>query len=463
MSRVLLKTRNDIIDDLINAVVARTPLTDVNEAAIMRHLITAVGTEIYHVYGQFTNLASLFDIQKAGGNDLDERAKEFLGGTITRTGSLRATGTLTFSRGSAGVGVTIPVGTLCVNELGVEYETTVLGTMGAADLTSGPVSARAVVAGSNGNVAATIRDSSGNVLSGITRFTNKPPGVNAVENGVFSGGRDRESDAEFRARIETFVQSLPRSTVSSIESALFGLTDTGSGKVVRHVHVFEPTTSPGTATVFIDDGANTAATTASVTGETILASAAGGEEFLYTDNKPLLDNLQDASFEVRKNGIALVLGTDYYINWASGRIFFTTPLISSDSITADYKYYTGLVALAQLVVDGDPANRATYPGYRAAGVNVRVITPTAVNQVVTANLAIAEGYDRTTVVAQAQAAVVDYINSLGISGDVIRSEIIARIKTTPGVYNVNVTQPTSDVTINDDELVRTNASQVTIT
>ena len=454
MSRVLLKSRSDIVDDLINAVVARTPLSDVNDASVMRRILLAVADEIFTVYGQFTNLAALFDFQKAEGADLDERAKEILGGTLTRTGSARAVGSLTFTRQTTGTVVSIPSGTICATQDGVQFETTAVGSILSAATSSGPIAARAINTGLEGNVSA----------GTVVVLVNKPIGVNTVSNTAnFSGGAAVESDEDFRARIQNFVQSLARCTVDGIEGALFGVEDTTSGKKVRYVHVFEPVTNPGTAVAYIDDGANTAASTTSVTGETVIAAALGGEEFLYTDNKPLLDNLQDSSFEVRKNGTALVLGTDYYVNWASGRIYFTTPLSVGDAITADYQYYTGLVALAQKVVDGDPADRVNFPGYRAAGVDVRVLTPTAVNQPVTANIALLEGFNRTTVLAQAQSNVVAYINALGISGDVIRAEIIERIMATPGVYNVNVTQPAADVVINDDQLVRTTTTQVSIT
>ena len=160
--------------------------------------------------------------------------------------------------------------------------------------------------------------------------------------------------------------------------------------------------------------------------------------------------------------MAQTLGVDYYVNWASGRVFFTSPLVVGDNVVVSYQYYTDLIAEVQRVVDGDPADRVNYPGYRAAGVDVRVLSPGIETIFVTAVLTVLEGFDEATVVAAVESNIIDYINNLGISGDVIRAEIIERIMATPGVYNVNLTTPTGDTTIDDDELPRTSSTEVTV-
>ena len=462
MSRVLLKSRSDIIRDLTNSTVARTNLTDVNEAAILRHLLTAVGSEIFSVYGQFTNLAALFDFQTAEGDDLDERAKEILGGTLTRNTASRATGSLTFSRQTVGTVVNIPVGTICSDGNGVQFSTTVVGTITIAALTSGPVQAKAVNLGSSGNIAAATS------ITGVKSFASaKPPGVNTVTNDVFAGGLDRESDNDFRARIENFIQSLPRSTVQSLESIVLGITNASSGKRVTSSHVYEPPTNPGTATLYVDDGSGTLGTEITSVVFTGLempngtALATGGEEFLTLPNYPLLDNVQ-SSITITSNQ-----GTNVYVNWASGRMFFNPPLSANETITvSNYEYYSGLIKDVQLVVDGDSSNRATYPGYRAAGVDVRVLSPQVQTITVEANLTVLPGYSGAAVASAAQTEVVSYINNLGISGDVVRHEVVERVMSVPGVYNtpllVNSTED-SVIYINDDQIARTTSGNVTIT
>ena len=113
MPKLQIKTKQEVQRDIINAVVARTSLSDVTDSSTLKHFITALSTEIAEVYYQFTRLAELFDFRKAAGLDLDERAKEILGGTIERFEARRAVGQLEFTRAVATAApVTIPAGTI---------------------------------------------------------------------------------------------------------------------------------------------------------------------------------------------------------------------------------------------------------------------------------------------------------------------------------------------------------------
>jgi phage-related baseplate assembly protein len=119
--------------------------------------------------------------------------------------------------------------------------------------------------------------------------------------------------------------------------------------------------------------------------------------------------------------------------------------------------------LIQRVVDGDPLNRSVYPGLRAAGVLVRVAVPQVLIQNVQAVLTVMEGYDNTAVITAVKSALKNYINGLGISGDVIRNELIAVIMGVPGIYNCILTTPATDITMLDDQLARTTDSNLLIT
>ena len=59
-------------------------------------------------------------------------------------------------------------------------------------------------------------------------------------------------------------------------------------------------------------------------------------------------------------------------------------------------------------------------------------------------------------------AIKDYINTLAISGDVIRSELIRRIMAVEGVYDVILTLPATNITMLDDQLARTTDVNVVI-
>jgi uncharacterized phage protein gp47/JayE len=126
-----------------------------------------------------------------------------------------------------------------------------------------------------------------------------------------------------------------------------------------------------------------------------------------------------------------------------------------------------LIAEAQKVIDGDPDDRTTYPGFRAAGTVVSVLPPTVYWQTIEAVVTLVDGYDSTIVTNSVRSAIQAYINGLPINGDVIASEIVAAAQSVAGVFDVGFVVggvPTSlpNVIIGDGELARASASGITV-
>lgn len=189
-------------------------------------------------------------------------------------------------------------------------------------------------------------------------------------------------------------------------------------------------------------------------------AAVGGETDLYLDNVPVKDTV--AKYIVSSTRGVLTENVDYIYNQADGHVVFLVALTAGEYIFALYTYYTGLIALGQLIVDGDPDDRATYPGLRAAGVRVIVQTPTVLIQNIVGTVTVAEGYDNSSVEGDVVEAIKEYVNGLGISGDVLRAELIARMMAVTGVYNIGLTTPAADVIILDDQMARTTDVNVSI-
>ncbi len=155
--------------------------------------------------------------------------------------------------------------------------------------------------------------------------------------------------------------------------------------------------------------------------------------------------------------------TDYQINYATGQIdFLGVSLTTGESIAANYTRYTGLIAYAQKIIEGDPDDRTNFPGLRAAGTQATVTVPQVLLQNVQATLTILEGYDYDTVRAAVTQAIKDYINALSISDDVILNEIVSAIMEVEGIYNVQVTEPITDRAVLDDQLIRTQDANITL-
>jgi hypothetical protein len=145
-------------------------------------------------------------------------------------------------------------------------------------------------------------------------------------------------------------------------------------------------------------------------------------------------------------------GVDYFINRATGQIELVNPLVSGARAAMDYTYYTGLVKTAQTVIDGSVADPVNFPGYRAAGVIVVVETPIIHRVTVRVSLTAQSGFVEANLATQVKTAIENYISSLGIGDDVIRSKIIDVAMNVTGVYNAIVVTPASDVVILQNEL-----------
>jgi uncharacterized phage protein gp47/JayE len=470
MAKFTPKSFEQILAGMITRVIARTNLSDVGDSSVLKHLLAAAAKQDSEQYYQMTLLLQLFSIDTASGEDLDERAKEIQPGLITRLASTKAVGTVIFSRAGTTGTTAIPIGTRLKTSDGKQFTTTAAGSIS-------PTSPEQISGHGTGRdsgfvpVIAMAAGSVGNVVSGtVIKFDVKPGGVDSVINlSTFTQGADVETDDSFRARLKAYIASLPRSTVGAIESGIVGQQDPNTGVTALFAKVIEDPYSRGLITIYVDDGTGTAETTAVVASENVTLglagpppdSAVGGEETLFLDNYAIKDtNPFTLTSSIRG---ALTINIHYVLNPATGQLDFTPALVATEVITAAYTYYTGLIAFIQKIVDGDPNDRTTYPGLRAAGILAIVKTPQVLLQNVIAALTIKEGYDQTTVKANVVQAIKDYINALQISGDVIRAHLVQAIMGIDGVYDVILTTPATNITLLDDQIARTTDSNISVT
>lgn len=430
-----------ILERMIAAVTVRAGLSDMNDSAAVKRILAAVARELDDSNFQLVNLRQLFNIDTAVGEDLDARAQEIAPGFVTRLPARKAVGLLRFSRTGTTGTVTIPAGTAARTSDNTVVATTIQGTIATGSSVSDDIAALASAAGEEGNISADT----------AIAFISRPSGVDEVTNPVpFIGGRTEESDEDFRTRIKLYIASLPRGTPRALLFAALGVIDEDSGKQVDFAHVFEDPEVLGKVIVYIDDGAGTAESTDTVSSEVVIASAIGGEEFLSLDHFPVkVESLVTITSDIR--GV-LTEDVDYILNPPDGQLFFSPPLAATEEITADYTYFTGLIAAVQKVIDGD--GTIDFPGYRAAGTQVRVLTPEVIEITVEAVLVLADGADREDVEADVRNAIATYINTLGISGDVIVSEIVCAAMDVDGVMDISVSVPSANVTILDDQIAR---------
>jgi len=111
------------------------------------------------------------------------------------------------------------------------------------------------------------------------------------------------------------------------------------------------------------------------------------------------------------------------------------------------------------VVNGDLADSTNYYGYRAAGIQVRVLAPVLLSESITVRIKILDTSlsDPTALKALAQTALETYVNTLRLGWDIIRTEISYVIKESHiDIYDVDVQVPAANVPVASNEVARTN-------
>lgn len=127
-----------------------------------------------------------------------------------------------------------------------------------------------------------------------------------------------------------------------------------------------------------------------------------------------------------------------------------------------YRYWKGLLRLAQWIIDGREDDQEIYPGIRAAGNQVEVLEPLSRNISVSVTVTPEEGITLSSLVDSIRSSISEYVNGLGVGDDVIVSEIIAAVKALDGVFDIQVLSPTVNIAIADDELARVDSSSISI-
>jgi len=188
------KSLSEIENNLFTKVATRTPFTNFNIGAGIRHLLEIIAKAIYDIYSLLAKVTNQSWVSTATGKWLDLKVREV---GVKRNPAVKTQLILTFrTPAPANSNITIPVGTICKSRkdnLGNEYRfiTTETGQI-AQESTAVNILAEAELAGKAWNVAG----------GSITRMVNKISGISLVSNiePLIREGADGESDEELRQR-----------------------------------------------------------------------------------------------------------------------------------------------------------------------------------------------------------------------------------------------------------------------
>lgn len=264
-------TFNALTTNMLTSIASQTTkITNFSPGSVILAIVQSFAGNSLLMQQLITQLAAITRLATSTGLDVDSFVGDFF---MTRLPAVSATVNLTLTRTSSGIQLNVPLSVsnivqtvqnrvqfiLVADTSQASYDPVHNQYFFSPSQTSIHVTARAVVAGSAGNVG------SGTITQVVAGFT----GVNAVNNTLpSSGGADQESDAAVRARFPLYLASLKTSNLASVEAAVEGVQTGVTFKIIEYMAFNGPgfwnTTIPagvsalGYFTVVVDDGSGNA-------------------------------------------------------------------------------------------------------------------------------------------------------------------------------------------------------------
>lgn len=258
-------------------------LVDYTIGSVLRAIAESSAGNSLWIQGLAFQILTAARLSTSIGTDVDTWTADFMpnapGSTTPRLPSKQAIGTLTFSRFSADQSALIPIGSqasttdlsaifvVVADQSNFAYRTDVNAYLVSPGVTNIDVPVQALVPGT-----------ASNVLAGtVTLLRSTIPGIDTVNNSLpMNAGLDAETDAQIKARVPLFFESLARSTEKAIGYAI-SIVQQGLNYSIIENEQYSGQADIGYITVVIDDGTGSPSTTLiqSVTNSVDLYRAQG--------------------------------------------------------------------------------------------------------------------------------------------------------------------------------------------
>jgi uncharacterized phage protein gp47/JayE len=188
-----MASQADIVGQMTAALAASAPDLDTSVGSVTRKILDAMAASVAGASLDSQMLAYQYDINSMTGAALDAFVQLF---GMSRYPAARATGTVTFTRGTATDVVTIPVSSqVATSDGSIVVQTLTAGILEPAAL-SVTVPVQSVLSGPSGNVPA----------GSLTQLMTPVSEVTAVTNvSALTGGANQETDTQLQARFKATV------------------------------------------------------------------------------------------------------------------------------------------------------------------------------------------------------------------------------------------------------------------
>jgi hypothetical protein len=438
------RTEDEILKELVSAVVVQTDLTDVEEGGRFATLLGAIAEQLAAIEFRLKTLRDAFDLDNASGADLDERVRELPGDSIIRLGPSSASApAMQFTRIDTAAPLTVAAGVVVarLDDPSITYTTLEEFTFGIGEATYPPDPATPAVL-----IVCNIPGTVGNAeTASITRLLTGPPEIIQVSNINPLYGRDRETDEEFRSRAIDYLSSLARCQPKAIETLARGYIS-DDGIRLLHANIYEDASRPAYSELMIDDGFG-------LQGLEVSGQVASGQiidaitSFLYFQS-PATEPITS----IKINSVVTDINGPSGPRWVSLEergvlaILDQSFISPGDLWTIDgYKVYTGIVRELQREIEGDPTDPANEPGWRAAGTRVRVLPPVVEYVDIKINLAIEDNANFEELVSLMIDETIAFVQQLGPGEPLFLAKLTAHLCSQfSDIKNMSIETPTAD-------------------
>lgn len=475
-SLVDIRGKNQILQEMINLVVTRTSLSDLLPASQLTQVLAAAAQSDETLYLQLAKLLKMFSIRRADRQGLAFRAFDY---NTEVLGAQFSQGLGYFTRTVSPVTpLTLVAGTVVSSSSGVQFRTLVDVTIPGAATQSPATGIIAVLAGEQSNLA-----------TGAVQNVTAPVGVVGADGLAFvsttptSGGYTEEATEALRQRLIDIEQSLNRTSAIAVP-ARARLITLSTNERVQTAKLVEDVAQAGRATLYIDNGTGTTEVveqhgtnsgTGPIGGEVLIASAAGGEARFQVLMPPLAVTLVGTPLiTLYLNTVTiLTVGVHFDVIPGTGAVqlrasVFPTGLAATDLLEAVYTSWAGLIRAVQWDLSGRNDDPQTYRGGFAGGGHYLVRSPEIYRPAISCRVTVGANYVAATVRTAVKDALLIYINSLAIGQDVVLAELYDVAMAVDGVSDFIVTSPAPadpapNIVVGDDQLVRLQAPDLTVT
>lgn len=248
MSSLNVKSFTELVSEQVTSIQARSAkLVDFSIGSILRSLAESNAGVTMWIQQLIVKLLVRTRAATCSGEDLDSWMADF---GFFRRSAVQATGNVTFSRVTPACQAIIPVGTQITTIDGTQTFTVIADKPGqpeytlAAGVKALELPVQANIAGAAGNVRAGTLSIITSTLLYVDQVTNTKP---------FTGGKDAETDDDFRARFRMWIASLSKATRAAIAFALSNVQNGMSFTLTENM-ARDGTPKPGYFYAIVDDG-----------------------------------------------------------------------------------------------------------------------------------------------------------------------------------------------------------------